>query len=109
MEYQKDIIVANRLGMLPTDSEEKYLAHLLCLGGTCRYRFNERDFELHAGDLSIVRKRKMIEKQSSVGYSRPRCIVRADRQSYTCHPFGRRFSRLDVRHAKCRGERRCIL
>ena len=62
MEYQKDIIVADRLGIVSTDSEEEYLAHLLCLKGTCRYRFNERDFELHPGDLSIIRKRKMLEK-----------------------------------------------
>lgn len=58
MEYQKDIIVADRLGIVSTDSEEEYLAHLLCLGGMCRYRFNERDFELYTGDLSIIRKRK---------------------------------------------------
>lgn len=58
----KDIIVADKLGVVKTDSEKEYLAHLLCLGGTCRYRFNERDFELHAGDLSIIRKRKMVEK-----------------------------------------------
>ena len=62
MDYQKDIIVIDKLGVVPTDSEVEYLAHLLCLGGTCRYRFNERDFELHAGDLSIIRKRKLIEK-----------------------------------------------
>ena len=62
MEYQKDIIVADKLGIVGTDSGEEYLAHLLCLGGSCRYRFNERDFELHAGDLSIIRKRKMVEK-----------------------------------------------
>ena len=62
MEYPKDIIVADKLGVVRTDSEKEYLAHLLCLGGTCRYRFNERDFELHAGDLSIIRKRKMVEK-----------------------------------------------
>ena len=49
MEYPKDIIVADKLGVVRTDSEKEYLAHLLCLGGTCRYRFNERDFELHAG------------------------------------------------------------
>ena len=48
MEYPKDIIVADKLGVVRTDSEKEYLAHLLCLGGTCRYRFNERDFELHA-------------------------------------------------------------
>lgn len=62
MEFQKDIIVTDRLGVVRLDAEEDYLAHLLCLGGTCRYRFNERDFELHAGDLSIVRKRKMVEQ-----------------------------------------------
>lgn len=58
MDYQKDVIVADRLGIVKTDSEVEYLAHLLCLSGTCHYRFNERDFELHAGDLSIIRKRK---------------------------------------------------
>lgn len=60
MEYKKDIIVANRLGVVRMDSEEEYLAHLLCLEGTCRYLFNEKEFELHAGDLSIVRNRKQI-------------------------------------------------
>lgn len=53
MEYPKDIIVADKLGVVRTDSEKEYLAHLLCLGGTCRYRFNERDFELHAGDCQL--------------------------------------------------------
>ena len=62
MEEQKDVIVADRLGIVRTDSEEEYLAHLLCLEGTCSYRFNEKEFELHAGDLSIIRKRKMIGK-----------------------------------------------
>ena len=61
MEYQKDIIIADRLGIVSTNTEEEYLAHLLCIEGTCKYRFNERDFELHPGDLSIIRNRKMIE------------------------------------------------
>lgn len=56
------MIVADRLGVVRLDSEEEYLAHLLCIGGVCRYRFNERDFELRPGDLSIVRKRKLIER-----------------------------------------------
>ena len=88
MEYQKDIIVADRLGIVSTDSEEEYLAHLLCLKGTCRYRFNERDFELHAGDLSIVRKRKMIEKiqpsddfQCKIIYAKPGFIELCTPQS----------------------------
>ncbi len=62
MEEHKDIIVTDWAGRIPTDVEEDYLSHLLCLGGTCRYRFNGTYFELHAGDLSIVRKRKMIER-----------------------------------------------
>lgn len=60
MDNQQDIIIADRLGIIKTDSKEDYLAHLLCLAGSCTYRFNEKDFELHSGDLSIVRKRKLI-------------------------------------------------
>lgn len=62
MDEWKDIIVTDTLGIIKTNIEKEYLAHMLCLGGTCRYRFNEREFELHAGDLSIIRKRKMIDK-----------------------------------------------
>lgn len=62
MDNQQDIIIADRFGIIKTDSKEDYLAHLLCLAGSCTYRFNEKDFELHAGNLSIVRKRKLIEK-----------------------------------------------
>lgn len=62
MNEYKDLIMADRLGVVKIDSEKEYLEHMLCLGGTCRYRFNEREFELHAGDLSIIRKRKMIDK-----------------------------------------------
>lgn len=36
MEEQKDVIVADRLGQVKTDSQEEYLAHLLCLGGKPR-------------------------------------------------------------------------
>lgn len=43
MENQTDILVLDRLGIIKLDSEENYLAHLLCLGGTCRYRFNNRE------------------------------------------------------------------
>lgn len=67
MDYQKDIIVIDKLGVVPTDSEVEYLAHLLCLGGTCRYRFNERDFELHAGDLSIIRQAETDRENRTVG------------------------------------------
>lgn len=61
MENKKDLIVADRLGVIGLKDNDDYLAHMLCLDGTCAYRFNGRDFELHAGDLSIIRKRNMIE------------------------------------------------
>lgn len=62
MNERKDIMVTGWADRIPTDTEEDYLSHLFCLEGTCRYRFNGTDFELHAGDLSIVRKRKMLER-----------------------------------------------
>ncbi len=61
MERQQDIIVTDAVGRIRTDAGEEYLSHLLCLGGSCRFLFNGKPFELHAGDLSIVRKRKLIE------------------------------------------------
>ena len=88
MEKQNDVIVADRLGMVRTDSEEDYLAHLLCLGGTCRYLFNGKEFELHTGDLSIIRKRRMIEKMepsddfsTKIIYAKPRFIELCTPQS----------------------------
>ena len=62
MEEQKDVIVTDRLGKVRTDTDEEYLVHLLCLAGTCRFQFNGKEFELHAGDLSIIRRRKLIGK-----------------------------------------------
>lgn len=34
MKEQKDIVIVDWGGRIPTDSEEEYLAHLLCLGGS---------------------------------------------------------------------------
>lgn len=61
MEERKDVLVVDWIGRKIPDISEEYLAHLLCLGGSCRFLFNGKPFELHAGDLSIVRKRKLIE------------------------------------------------
>ena len=61
MVEQKDIIVTDTLGIIKTDIEVEYLAHLLCFGGTCSFTFNGKEFELHPGDLSIVRRRSLIE------------------------------------------------
>ncbi len=88
MEEGKDLIVADRLGTVRLDSEEEYLAHLLCLGGRCRYRFNGQEFELQRGDLSIIRKRKMIERvepsedfECRIIYARPSFIELCTPQS----------------------------
>lgn len=88
MESPKDLIIADRPEAIPVDSDDEYLSHLLCLGGTCRYRFNEQDFELHAGDLSIIRKRKMLARiepsrdlRCKIIYARPGFIELCTPQS----------------------------
>ena len=43
MKEQKDIVIVDWGGRIPTDSEEEYLAHLLRLGGPCRYRYTEQE------------------------------------------------------------------
>ena len=62
MEKTKDVIITESLDGLGTDAFGDYLAHAICLGGSCSFVFNDKDFELHEGDLMIVRKGKLIEK-----------------------------------------------
>ena len=62
MKEQSNIIIADTLVGIGTDILENYLAHALCLDGTCCFLFNGKEFELHAGDLMIVRKGKLMEK-----------------------------------------------
>lgn len=88
MVEQKDIIVTDTLGIIRTDIEVEYLAHLLCLGGTCRFSFNGKEFELHSGDLSIIRRRSLIEKirpsddfRCKIIYARPDFIALSTPQS----------------------------
>lgn len=88
MEEMKDVMVVDMPGNAKVDPEEEYLEHLLCLGGTCRYRFNGKEFELHAGDLSIIRKRKMIEGielsddfRAKIIYAKPKFIELCTPQS----------------------------
>lgn len=64
MEHREDIIVADRLGIVGIDSEKEYLAHLLCLGGTCRYRFNERDYALRTGICRLSANGKCSKRYS---------------------------------------------
>ena len=88
MEEWKDIIVVDSLGIVKTDIEEQYLSHLLCMGGTCRFFFNGQEFELHEGDLSIIRRRSLVEKihpsvdfQCKIIYAKPAFIELSTPQS----------------------------
>ncbi len=83
MDESNDIIITDALGIIQTDTEENYLAHLLCLGGTCKFHFNGKVYELRAGDLSIVRRRKLIDKiqpsddfRAKIVYAKPHFIER---------------------------------
>lgn len=70
MEEQKYVLVADSLlhsggdnysFFCGEDCCNEYLVHAFCTGGLCRFSFNGREFELHEGDLMIVRKGKLIE------------------------------------------------
>lgn len=62
MEDTRNVIIADTLHELRTDAYKDYLAHAFCLAGTCRFLFNGQEYELHAGDLMIVRKGKLMER-----------------------------------------------
>lgn len=88
MEINEDILMADRPGAVRTDCETPYLAHLLCLEGTCGYRFNEQDYELRPGDLSIIRKRNLIDRirpsedfRCKIIYAKPSFIEQCTPQS----------------------------
>lgn len=61
MEPLKDIIIEDTLTGIGTELYADYLAHALCTGGSCSFRFNGRQFEMHEGDLMIVRKGKLVD------------------------------------------------
>ncbi len=61
MEPLKDIIIEDTLAGIGTELYADYLAHALCTGGSCSFRFNGRQFEMHEGDLMIVRKGKLVD------------------------------------------------
>ncbi len=61
MAESDDIVITDTLGVIRTDAKEKYLVHLLCLNGMCKFRFNGKEYELRTGDLSIIRRRELIE------------------------------------------------
>lgn len=61
MEPLKDIIIEDALAGIGTERYADYLAHALCTGGSCSFRFNGRQFEMHEGNLMIVRKGKLVD------------------------------------------------
>lgn len=61
MEQLRDVIIENSLDGIGSDRYGDYLAHALCLGGSCSFIFNEQRFELHESDLMIVRKGKLLD------------------------------------------------
>ena len=62
MGNTENVKIVNTFDGLGTDAYKDYLAHALCLFGTCHFFFNGKDFELNKGDLMIVRKGKLMEK-----------------------------------------------
>ena len=62
MAETENIIIRDTLDGLGTDAYSDYLAHALCLAGSCRLRYNGEERELQAGDLMIVRKGKLVER-----------------------------------------------
>ena len=62
MAETENIIIRDTLDGLGTDAYSNYLAHALCLAGSCRLKYNGEERELQAGDLMIVRKGKLVER-----------------------------------------------
>lgn len=61
MERLKDVIIEDSLNGIGSNRYEDYLAHALCLGGSCSFKFNTQNFEFREGDLMIVRKGKLVD------------------------------------------------
>lgn len=58
----ENIKIVDTLKGIGTDAYKDYLAHAICLAGTCRFIFNGKEFEFGKGELIIVRKGKLMEK-----------------------------------------------
>ncbi len=64
MEQLKDVIIEDSLAGIGSGRYEEYLAHSLCLGGSCAFSFNGERFEMHESDLMIVRRGKLLDNIS---------------------------------------------
>lgn len=61
MDEFKDVIIKDSLDGVGAGHCENYLAHALCLDGSCAFKFNGKEFELRQSDLMIVRKGKLLD------------------------------------------------
>lgn len=80
MENKNEIMLSDSITGIGTDAYHDYLAHALCLGGSCTFTFNGRAFELREGDLMIVRKGKLMSDVAQSDDFRVRCL-------YVSSPF----------------------
>ena len=80
MSEPANIIIRDTLEGLGTDAYGNYLAHALCLAGSCSLKYNGQERELQAGDLMIVRKGKLVE------HIRPAVTPCQYDQHHKCHP-----------------------
>lgn len=62
MAETDNIIIKDSLDELGTDAYGNYLAHALCLAGSCKLKYNGEERQLQAGNLMIVRKGKLVER-----------------------------------------------
>lgn len=66
MGNRKDVIITDTLDGLGTEAFGNYLCHALCLGGECRFDYNDEEKFLKKGDLMIVRRGRLV---SNLSYS----------------------------------------
>ena len=59
---QKDIIITDTIDGIGAREYENYLGHALCLDGECTFEWCGRKMAMHAGDLLIVRRGKLMER-----------------------------------------------
>lgn len=62
MVKTEKVIIKNTLDVIGKGTYRDYLSHALCTAGSCTFTFNGKEFELHKGDVMIVRKGKLMEK-----------------------------------------------
>lgn len=61
MEKTNDVIIEDSITGIGSGRYKDYLAHALCVGGSCSFTFNGGLFELQESDLMIVRKGKLVD------------------------------------------------